>query len=119
VTWQCERPLCFNALLVVGGSGQPDRLVAVGSLTLAEERDLLAIGAIPASFAHDLVDPPMEQGAALKCGRGPNAAHSLGLDSRVSECSFGQNASSLTRHLVSDRVLGVGFKLSVRGYGRT
>jgi hypothetical protein len=120
VARQSERPLRFSPPRVIRGGGQPDRLAAVGPSTLAEERDLLAVGPIPTSFAHDLVDPPMEQGAALKCGRGPHTAHALILISRVGECWFGQDASStLTRHLVSDRVLGVGFKLSVRGYGRT
>src|SRR5687767_5889850 len=65
VARQDERPLRLGTALVVRVGRQPDRLVAVTTVTLAEEGDPLRLGLAPAAFAHDLVHPPQESGAAL------------------------------------------------------
>jgi hypothetical protein len=60
-----ERLLPLGAAFVVRFGRQPDRLVAVSPAALAEERDPLGFGLVPAALAHDLVDSTQESGAAL------------------------------------------------------
>ena len=63
VTRENERPPRAGATRVICVRRQPDRLIAVIPLTLAEEVDQLRLGLTPTAFAHDLVDPAQEQRA--------------------------------------------------------
>jgi hypothetical protein len=88
-----NEPPGADATPIVGVRRQPERLIAVIPVTLAEERDQLRFGPAPTPFAHDLVDPAQEQRAAPAR---PHASVS-GVHASVSgvgRCLYGQNASS-------------------------